>query len=52
MLLGGGEGGVGGLPHQATWLALFALLINYSLILAYHDQASFLHKQCNNVDAF
>ena len=29
-----GEEG-GGLPHQATWLALLALLINYSLILAY-----------------
>ena len=26
----------GCLPHQATWLALFAFLINYSLILAYH----------------
>ena len=33
--LGGGGGG-GVLPHQATWLALFALLMNYSLILAYH----------------
>ena len=28
--------GGGGLPHHATWLALFALLMNYSLILAYH----------------
>ena len=28
--------GVGGLPHQATWLAFFFFLINYSLILAYH----------------
>ena len=27
----------GCLPHQATCLALFALLINYSLILAYHS---------------
>ena len=28
--------GGGGFPHQVTWLALFALLMNYLLILAYH----------------
>ena len=39
-----GGGGVlegGELPHQATWLALFALLMNYLLILAYHPITCF-----------
>ena len=51
-MAGGGGGGGGGVPHQVTWLALFALLINYSLILAYPPIMCLFHKQCNNVDAF
>ena len=47
----GGEGGLS--SYQAICLALFALLISYSLILAYHRiTQSFLHKQCSNFDAF